>query len=142
MTYPYSDDLMFFDEARNRYILTEAALTANGTFLRQKLSYNKTIDPSTVITRVLTRVSEMIYTYIHSFSANNYVQDKLIAEIPSLRPIIYDALLCQAEYFLLKGDLTRDLDKNIRALAIDDNAKRYLETNVRELGYPITYAGG
>ena len=142
MTYPYSDDYMKFDELSNKYVLTEAALIANGINIRSRLSHNKMENSTSVINRVLKRVSELIYNYIHSFNNDNKTQDELIAHIPSLRNIIYNAMLNQAEYFLYKGDLSRSADRTLRMLAIDETAKEYLNTIVNEIGVPITYAGG
>ena len=133
--------MMRYDQLSERYILTEQALVMNGTDLRARLTFNRTIDPTTVINRVLSRTSEMIYNYIHSFNSDNRRQDELIAHIPSLRSIIYNAMLAQAEYFIMNGDLSRSPDPEKRMLAIDPTAKEYLNTVVREIGIPITYAG-
>ena len=141
MISPYTDDMMRYDQLSERYILTEQALVMNGTDLRARLTFNRTIDPTTVINRVLSRTSEMIYNYIHSFNSDNRRQDELIAHIPSLRSIIYNAMLAQAEYFIMNGDLSRSPDPEKRILAIDPTAKEYLNTVVREIGIPITYAG-
>ena len=141
MIQPYSDDLMTYDKRMGRYVLTEKALIMSGTDLRARLSYNRTIDPTTVINRVLTRVSEMIYNYIHSFNANNKRQDELMATLPSLRNIIYNAMLNQAEYFIMNGDLSRSPEADMRRLAIDNSAKEYLDTVIPEYGVPITYSG-
>ena len=142
MEYPYNDNLMTYNELTGHYVLTEFALTSNGTYLRQRLSYNKTIDATGVINRVLSRVSEMIYGYIHTFNNENKTQDELIAKVPSLRNIIYQAMLCQAEYYIARGDLSRSPDANLRKLSIDVSAKEILNSTVQELGVPITFAGG
>lgn len=142
MEYPYNDDLMTFNEVTGRYVITERALESNGTYLRARLAYNKTIDATSVINRVLSRVSEMIYGYIHSFNNDNKTQDELIAKVPSLRSIIYNAMLCQAEYYVARGDLSRSPDLNLRKLAIDVSARELLNTTVQEIGVPITFAGG
>ena len=141
MIFPYTDDLMRFDETRNRYFLTEFALVMNGTDLRTRLTFNRTLDPTTVINRVLSRVSEMIYNYIHSFNSDNRRQDELIAKLPSLRSIIYNAMINQAEYFIMNGDFSRSAEPDKRMLAIDATAKEYLNTVISEIGVPITYAG-
>ena len=132
---------MIYDEASGHYILREAALIMNGTDLRTRLLFNRTTDVATVINRVLSRVSEMIYNYIHKFNSDNKRQDELIAEIPSFRPIIYKAMLNQAEYFIMNGDFSRSPDPEKRMLAIDPTAKEYLETVIPEIGVPITYSG-
>lgn len=142
MEYPYSDDNMKFDVLEQKYVLTEHALINNGIDIRTRLSHNKMANATLVINRILKRVSEIIYNYIHTFNNDNKTQDELIAHIPSLRNIIYNAMLNQAEYFLYKGDLSRSADRNLRMLAIDETAKEYLNTTVQEIGVPITYAGG
>ncbi len=138
----YSDDRMTFNELTGRYTLTEQALEDNGVFLRQRLERNKTINATMVINRVLSRVSDMIYNYIHKFNNDNKQQDLWIANIPSLREIIYKAMIEQVEYFLMNGDLSRSVEKDKREIAVDYSAKETLATVVPELGVPITYQGG
>lgn len=140
--YPFSDDFMQFDEDSGHYVLTEYALIYNGTNIRERLQRNRNTNATAVITRLLRRVSDIIYNYIHTFSTNNLNQDNLIATLPSLRPIIMRAMLEQAEYFLLVGDLTRSVEKDKREVAIDYSAKETLNTVVDEIGVPITYMGG
>lgn len=140
--YPFSDDFMQFDEDSGHYVLTEYALIYNGTNIRERLQRNKNTNATAVITRLLRRVSDIIYNYIHTFSINNLNQDNLIATLPSLRPIIMRAMLEQAEYFLLVGDLTRSVERDKREVAIDYSAKETLNTVVDEIGVPITYMGG
>ena len=138
---PYSDNFLRYDEITGQYVLTEEALIANGTNLRARLEYNRSIDPAAIIIRHLTRVSDVIYSFIHSYSNENERQNHAIQIIPSLRVMIYRAMLAQSEYMLLHGDLTRSTDEKKRALAIDDTAKRLLETTNKELGVSILYSG-
>lgn len=140
-SYPKTNELMYFDEERKRYILTETALRANGTDLRARLSYNRSCDPSAIINRHLKRVSDVIYNYVHSFSKDTERQDELICQSPTLRRIMYDAMLAQSEYMLLVGDLSRSPKIAERELAIDESAKLFLNETVPELGTAITYAG-
>lgn len=136
-----SDNLMRFDERKNRYILTEEALTQSGCSLRSRLEYNRSIDASTIIARHLERVSQVIYNYIHKFSDDNNRQDELISSLAALREIIYEAMLCQSEYMLMNGDLSRSVEVEKRALAVDENAASILDKTVPELGIAITYCG-
>ena len=138
----YSDDYMIFEELTGRYVLTEQALLANGTDLRTRLERNRTVNATLVINRVLHRVSDMIYNYIHRFNLDNKQQDLWISSIPALREIIYRAMLEQAEYFLMNGDLSRSVERDKREVAIDYSAQQTLSTVVPELGAPITYQGG
>ena len=83
----------------------------------------------------------MIYDYLHDFSMDNDRQDALIASIPSLRAIIQKAMLQQAIYILKEGNLSLSVDEDKRRKAIDYSAIKILNTTVKELGAPITYAG-
>lgn len=141
MTYPYNDSNMIFDSAKGRYILTENALIQNGVNIRSRLIQGAA-GAETIIARILDYSSMMIYNYIHQFSFDNNRQDERIATIPSLRKIIYEAMLNQTEYLLLNGDFSRSADEAKRKLAIDDAAKQILNRVVPELGVPITYSGG
>ena len=138
---PYSDNFLRLDELTGQYVLTEEALVVNGTNLRARLEYNRSIDPAAIIMRHLTRVSDVIYNFIHSYSNENERQNHAIQIIPSLRAMIYRAMLAQSEYMLLHGDLTRSTDEKKRALAIDESARRFLEATNPELGTSLLYAG-
>ena len=139
--YPYSDELMRWDDTTKRYYLTEQALKVNGTDLRAMLAANSTVNAEFTINRVLKHTTEQIYNYIHKHSADNARQDEWIATIPSVRRYIYDALVHQAEYLLSIGDPTKTLDRDKRAMGIDVNAAMTLDTTIPELGIPITYQG-
>jgi hypothetical protein len=138
---PYSDDLMRWDEVNKRYYITEAALVANGTNLRAKLTANRAADANAIINRILKQATVMIYGYIHGFNTNNEAQDNIIARVPSMRGIMYNALLFQAEYIAQRGILTRSLNAETRKLGVDESAKDELNRVIDELGIPITYAG-
>ena len=138
---PYSDNFLFFDNITGQYVLTEDALVANGTNLRAKLEFNRSVDASAIINRHLNRVSDVIYNFIHSYSNENKRQNDCIKIIPSLRALVYRAMLAQSEYMLLNGDLSRSTDREKRAMAVDENARRILETVTPELGVSILYSG-
>lgn len=139
---PYSDDYMIFNERTGHYVLTERALEENGTQIRARLTRNRATNATAIINRLLTRVSDMIYNYVHRFNHDNKRQDVLIATIQSCRDIIYRAMLEQTEYVLMVGDLSRSVDPAKREIAVDYNARETLDTVVPELGVPITYSGG
>lgn len=139
--FPYSDDYMRFDKGTYRYYLTEKALMANGTDLRARLTRRGGADPTAVINRVLNRTTEMIYNFIHGYAINNERQDFLVANIAAMRPIIQRALLEQAEYILLNGDLSRSVERDKRAIAIDETAQQTLDTVIPALGTSILYSG-
>lgn len=141
MDHPYSDSLLFYNEATNRYVLTEETLTANGIMLRQRLSRRRGTPVSEVINRFVNRVSEIVYNFIHQHNNANKRQDDIIAHSESFRAIIYRAMLQQAEYMLMNGDLSRSVDRDKREFAIDYSVKETLSTVVREYGISILYTG-
>lgn len=137
--YPYNDDLMVFDESTQRYQLTERALAHIN--LRSRISQRRGADATTIINRLLLRTTDMVYNYIHKFNWNNKRQDEILAKSPSARPIIFRALLGQVEYILMNGDLSRSVEADKRAIAIDQETKECLNTTIIEVGIPITYTG-
>lgn len=141
-TFPYSDDYMRFDEPSGRYIITEAALEAEGIFLRARLSRSPMINAVTVINGLCKTATNHVYNYIHKFSNDNYRQDVLITKVPSLRPIIYNALVEQVKYVYFGGDRTLARDREEQALYMAPLAIDALNTAVPELGCSILYTGG
>lgn len=140
--FPYSDDYMRFDELSGRYILTEAALEAEGIFLRARLSRSPMINADAVIGGLCKTATNHVYNYVHKFSNDNYRQDVYLAKIPSLRPIIYNALVEQVKYIYFGGDRTLSKDKDEQALYMAPLAVDALNTTVPELGASILYTGG
>jgi hypothetical protein len=141
VSYPYSDELMRWDEGDKRYYLTEQALIESGTDVCAMLAANDAVNADFIINRVLKHTTTQIYNYIHKQSTNNTRQDAWIEKVPSLRAIIYDALLLQAEHLLSVGDPTRTLERDKREMGVDVNAIEKLNTTVAELGVPVTYSG-
>lgn len=141
-TYPYDDDHMIFDPHINRYYLTEQALLDCGIDLRARLAARKAVSPDNVINSVLRIATRHVYAFIHRYNINNPAQDQAIACVPSLRPIIYDALLTQAVYTLTVGDLSNSVKPEERAAAYHPELEDILGVPVRELGgRSILYAG-
>lgn len=141
--YPYSDDLMTYDTRRGRYIITEAALEYGGVFLRHRLERSRgAVDITAVINGVCRTASTHIYNYIHKFNDDNSRQDELIAKAPSLRNIIFEAMLEQAKYIIFKGDRTLSSDPEEQKNYIHPTAALTLTEAVRELGgRNILYSG-
>lgn len=138
---PYNDELMYFDDATNHYILREQALIRQGIDLRSRLAQTKAPNATYVINGLLNTASDMIYDYLHKFSVDNARQDCIVATLPSLRAIIQKAMLQQAIYILKVGNLSLSVDDNERQKAIDYSAINTLNTTVKEIGVPITYMG-
>lgn len=141
MEYPFSDDMMIFDKVTNRYILTENALLTNGIDFRARLAATANVMPEGVVEGFTRLVSSMVYGYIHQHSGNNMLQDKAIACLPSLRPIMFNAMVFQAIYVSNVGNLYLSPDPAKRALAMDELAKQELDNTVPELGTSICYVG-
>lgn len=142
ITHPYDDEYMKFDKERGQYVLTEKALIDRGINLRADFSETDTITPEAGILTVVYAASDMIYGYIHEFSADNMRQDYCISKLPALRKIIFEAMLYQAIYIRRVGNLYLSTDDNERQKAIDEIAKQWLGRTVPELGTSILYVGG
>ena len=117
-------------------------ISLDSLHLKERLSANRTVDAQGVINGLLCRVTSLIYNYIHKHSANNSAQDELIKHNAFARSIIYRALLSQAIYVVKNGDLSLSVDPQVRSLAIDENAKLELETDIYDIGVSLLYAGG
>lgn len=138
---PYDTDFMRFDADTNRYYITEAALVSHGIDLRGRLAASSVAAPEFIVNGLLSDTTDMLYAYIHQFNVDNEFQDKLIAEVPSMRKVIYSALLHQAVYVVKNGNLTLSIDDNERQKAIDMTAISELNRIIPELGVSILHQG-
>lgn len=137
---PKDDEVMRFDEVTNQYVLTEKALLENGIDIAPEMD-NSTYAP-TIVENILKRVSRKVYNFIHKHNNDNPKQDWYIAHIPSLRRIIYDALVAQALYMFTVGDLALTVDKDLAKKSnISEDCEEILLTTVPELGFCILYTG-
>ena len=140
-TYPYSDDYMVYDKITGRYVLTEAAFIEFGYDIRSQIIDGGMASPEQIIKGFFRTVSDTVYGYIHKFSANNMRQDTLIRKVPSLRPIIMQAMIYQAAYMYLNGNLLLSTKPEERERAIDDTCIEMLNQTVPEIGTSILYTG-
>ena len=140
--YPYNDAYMVFDSSSNQYILTQTyALEQLGIDLSSMVNERNAINQQVAVSRILKMVSNQIYNFIHSHCFNTHLRDSVIALCPSARDVIKNALSEQLIYVVMKGDLSRSTDINIRQLAIDENAKAFLMRIIPEVGYCLLYTG-
>ncbi len=139
--YPYTDELMRWDDTEQRYYLTEKALIQNGLDLRGRIAQSKGASPEILINRMIRMFSMEIYRYIHMFSIDNARQDYMIGCIPSLRPILYRAMIEQALFVASLGDGAMSFDENQVKMRISQHAIDELNTTLPEFGAPITYCG-
>lgn len=139
---PYSDDNMIFDETLNQYMLTENALIKYGVNLRARFSATSSVTPETSISYALYRVSNTIYGFIHAHNAENELQDYYLSHVPSLRQILFKAMLAQALYMFRVGALDDSTDEKERSMAISNEAIRELGRSVPEIRLAtILYTG-
>lgn len=141
MTYPYDDDYMIFDKLTGRYMLTEQAFLDYGFDIRSQIIDGGYTSPEQIIKGFFRTVTNLVYGYIHGFSANNMAQDRLIAKLPSMRNIIMQAMLAQAAYVYANGNLLLSTKPEERDRYIDGVCMDYLNQTVPEIGTTILYAG-
>ena len=142
ITYPYSDEYMVFDNVTNHYILTEKYVTEILAIdLDERITDRTTINPQAMKNRLLRMASNHVYNFIHEHNINAEKQDYWISVIPSLRPIIQQAMGEQLTYILQVGDLTRSADLSKRSVWFDKSAQDILAQTVTELGTSILYTG-
>lgn len=141
MIEPYDDDYMVFNKITKRYMLTEKAFIDFGYDIRNQIIDGGLTTPESIIYGFFRTVSDMTYAYIHRFSGNNVMQDRFIACVEELRPIIMQAMLYQAAYVYRNGNLSLSTKPEERDRAIDDTCKDILSQNVNCLGTSILYLG-
>lgn len=140
-TYPYDDDNMVFNKITGRYVLTENAFIAFGYDIRSQIVQGGMVSPENIIQGFLRTVSDLVYGYIHKFSADNMRQDRLIATLPSLRGIIMQAMLYQAAYVYLNGNLSLSTKPEERDRTMDSTCIEMLNQTAPEIGTSILYVG-
>lgn len=138
---PYSDELMWWDDATQKYYITEQSLIREGIDIRGRMALNKITSPEYVINGFLKRVTNAVYGFIHKHNSRNDVQDYFIGVVPSLREKMRLALTYQALFIWFNGDWTLSADREKRENAIDPLAIDVLNTKVSEIDNPITYRG-
>ena len=138
---PYNDDYMIFNKLTGRYVLIEQAFIDFGYDIRSQIISGGMTSPEQIIKGFFRTVSDIVYGYIHKFSADNLRQDRFIATLPSLRPIIMQAMLYQAAFVYLNGNLLLSTKPEERERAIDETCIEMLNQTVPEIGTSILYMG-
>lgn len=138
---PYTDEDLEWNDKLGMYIITEQAIIKKGIDIRGRLNKLNAVSPEYIINAIRETISYQIYGYIHDCSVDNTLQDYIIATCASVRPILQTAMQQQAIYYLEKGNLSRSVDRELRAIAIDHNAKQTLNITIKDFGVPITYIG-
>lgn len=138
---PYSDNMMEWDAATGRYYLTEEAMRAAGCELRANLSETLSASPDIVIKGFLRRATQQIYGFIHRHNVDTEIQDYLLSHVPFLRGILMEALILQATYNYISGDLSFSADKNEREMKIQGDVEDTLNTIIPVIGRTILFCG-
>lgn len=126
----YNDEDMIFDEETGMYILTpEYVQNKCKINIFERLSQGDFTDAQGVCHAILSRVSSIVYSYIHEFNFSDR-QDNIIAAFKSARDIIKQALHQQTVAYFLDG-----------VREIDNLAKCALEKTIPELGISLIFTG-
>ena len=141
MTYPYSDERMRYEETLGMYVLTPYALQERGFDINSRITAMGVQDPTQAATGFFLNVSDLIYEFIYSHNTDNKKQKRMIDEIPSMRDIIYRALVAQAIYTYANGDLSLSTKDEDEGKEISPRAKRELLRTIPEVGICILYTG-
>ena len=132
----FSDDYMIFNEKSKRYVLTQKCL-----FDQYGIDLIDRLDNVNQVNAVLNQISIQIYTFIHSFTIKNNVQDYILHNFDSARDILRRAMEQQAVFYCYNGDLSKTLDKEKREMYIDPIAKDILSETIPEYRVSILYTG-
>lgn len=126
MKYPYTDDFMRYDLNSHRYVLTAKCVK---TELGINLETEFKTDIKNSINAFLLLVSQQTYNIIHNYSANNDMQDYIIAKTESGRKMIKEAMEFRLLYMLTREEMHSE--------ALESTILRSLP----EIGTTICYAG-
>lgn len=140
--YPLSDEYMVFDMLKYRYVLTaKCLLDKTGINLTARLTTKGTANPQAAIGGWLDRISVLTYRFIDAHAIDPELRNHIIANAPSARPLMQEAMLAQGLYVLTNGDLSLSPELEKRALWFDETAKNILLTPLCETGYSLLYTG-
>lgn len=151
---PFDDGIMTYDYKTHRYVLTEGGVLSElGVNLDMLLNATGDANPSTLASRILKRVSQIVYTYIYRDTANELWLEYILATYAPLRDTVKEMLQAQLLYMLANGDIGLYSGVNVakgQAMNIDDLRGRArvapevedlaLQT-IPGLGYCLKYAG-
>lgn len=151
MTYPLTDEYMFYDYEEHRYILTpKYVLDKLAIDLKMRLNMSGTFSEENLASAVLDQLSREVYQYIYNQSNQNDFQEYVLAKTEDGRKVIKDAMREQVLYFLANGDLSQYSGVNVAKgnvmpefyeRTISPNAKKVLTRVIPEIGTSIVYEG-
>lgn len=154
MTYPFNDNSMVYDYNRHMYILTQkGVLDELGINLDLELNTADDANPSRLVDRFLTKVSQTVYNYYYQDSANNAWQTMQIAKNPEIREQFKEVLLAQVLYVLANGfinlysgvNVAKGSAMNVNVLRsnakVADEVVTFGERIISNVGVCLLYAG-
>lgn len=145
--YPYDDDIMKYDMAAHRYILTKS-----GVF--QELGINLDLEiqrpgRSNTADRFLKKISDSVYSYIYEDSNSAEWLEFQLAKNSALRDIIKEMLLAQVEYILDNNFLDDYSGVNIQkgtamrrqdlrgSMHVSATVERLCRQDIKGVSYPL-----
>ena len=119
-----TDNLMRWDSAKERYVLTEQAALQNNVDLRMILNVAGVPARNNLPEQVLDRISKTVYNFIY-LHGDKHSKDRQLQEFDEYyRQFIYDAMIEQLLYFEGNGMLNLTSRVNVSTgLVIDRAAK-------------------
>lgn len=154
MQYPFNDEEMVYDYKRHRYYLRGSyVLNELGENLDVLLNTSGDANPSTLTTRFLRRVSDIVYNWIYQDSMNHEWLEYIMALHPPLREVIKDMLISQTLYVLNNGFVADYTGLNIAkgqsmpirelrgAAKVSDEVEMTANRFIPGLGYSLKYLG-
>lgn len=112
---PRSDNLMFWDETKRRYILKEEAFRAY-TGMDVRAMVNDSLgDVANIVNYYFDNVSLKVYNYIYNNRSSFERRNAALTYSPTARNMIYRCLIEQTVYFITNGDISKFSGVNIKS---------------------------
>lgn len=116
MVYPYSDELLYYDKTKHRYILTpKCVLLELNTNLEQRLNTRGAENAENYAKSILDQISLYVYNFIYQHNAQWLFVQKILAKCPSAREVIKEAMKQQVLYFLMNGQIDKYSGVDVRS---------------------------
>lgn len=151
MTYPISNEHIFYDFEEHRYILTpKYVLDKLNIDMKLRLNKMGAYNEENMASYVLDQISREVYNYVYRQTNQNDYQEYVLAKTEGGLKIIKNAMREQVLYFFGNGDLNVFSGVNIAKgtvmpefnfRAISPNTKDELSKVIPEIGTSIVYEG-
>jgi len=154
MKYPNDDEIMKYDYADHRYVLTEDGVQLQlGINLAVTLNTTGDANPSTLPERILKRVSQTVYLWIYEASMNPDWLEFLLAVYPPMRDKIREMLQAQLLYVLTNNFISdysginiakghiMDIEKIRGRAKVASEVETIANQPIPGVGYSLKYRG-